>query len=102
MEQGWEEAAGQGRAAPGGHLSWRASGPAWGVPFSHVPAPGFLWGREQRRAGALSTASQHFLLPPRQGLTFVSVHDCYWTHALTVDVMNQVKVSRGPREQGSC
>ncbi|KAH0625808.1 hypothetical protein JD844_034088 [Phrynosoma platyrhinos] len=25
-----------------------------------------------------------------QGLTFVSVHDCYWTHALTVDIMNQV------------
>ncbi|NWY05048.1 RPOM protein, partial [Nothoprocta ornata] len=25
-----------------------------------------------------------------QGLTFVSVHDCYWTHALTVDVMNQI------------
>lgn len=33
------------------------------------------------------------LPPPRKGLTFVSVHDCYWTHALTVDVMNQVKVS---------
>lgn len=30
------------------------------------------------------------LPPPRKGLTFVSVHDCYWTHALTVDVMNQV------------
>ncbi|XP_060089470.1 LOW QUALITY PROTEIN: DNA-directed RNA polymerase, mitochondrial [Heteronotia binoei] len=27
---------------------------------------------------------------PRRGLTFVSVHDCYWTHALTVDIMNQV------------
>ncbi|XP_072517016.1 DNA-directed RNA polymerase, mitochondrial [Salminus brasiliensis] len=24
------------------------------------------------------------------GLTFVSVHDCYWTHALTVDTMNKV------------
>ncbi|XP_053369453.1 DNA-directed RNA polymerase, mitochondrial [Clarias gariepinus] len=24
------------------------------------------------------------------GLTFVSVHDCYWTHALTVDIMNKV------------
>lgn len=43
------------------------------------------------------------LLPPRQGLTFVSVHDCYWTHALTVDVMNQVKVSsRVLYEQRSC
>lgn len=26
------------------------------------------------------------------GLTFVSVHDCYWTHALTVDTMNKVSV----------
>ncbi|KAK1157113.1 DNA-directed RNA polymerase, mitochondrial isoform X1 [Acipenser oxyrinchus oxyrinchus] len=24
------------------------------------------------------------------GLTFVSVHDCFWTHAVTVDVMNKV------------
>ncbi|XP_062419499.1 DNA-directed RNA polymerase, mitochondrial [Pungitius pungitius] len=24
------------------------------------------------------------------GLTFVSVHDCFWTHALTVDTMNQI------------
>ncbi|CAN9500557.1 unnamed protein product [Ophioblennius macclurei] len=24
------------------------------------------------------------------GLTFVSVHDCFWTHAITVDVMNKV------------
>ncbi|XP_048108614.1 DNA-directed RNA polymerase, mitochondrial isoform X2 [Alosa alosa] len=24
------------------------------------------------------------------GLTFVSVHDCFWTHAATVDTMNQV------------
>uniref|UniRef100_UPI00398F7099 DNA-directed RNA polymerase, mitochondrial isoform X2 n=1 Tax=Pristiophorus japonicus TaxID=55135 RepID=UPI00398F7099 len=24
------------------------------------------------------------------GLTFVSVHDCFWTHAFTVDVMNKV------------
>ncbi|XP_076880297.1 DNA-directed RNA polymerase, mitochondrial [Brachyhypopomus gauderio] len=24
------------------------------------------------------------------GLTFVSVHDCYWTHAVTVDVMNKM------------
>lgn len=30
------------------------------------------------------------LLPSRQGLTFVSVHDCYWTHACSVDMMNQV------------
>uniref|UniRef100_A0A671SGJ4 DNA-directed RNA polymerase n=1 Tax=Sinocyclocheilus anshuiensis TaxID=1608454 RepID=A0A671SGJ4_9TELE len=26
----------------------------------------------------------------RAGLTFVSVHDCYWTHAVTVDTMNRV------------
>ncbi|XP_077834811.1 DNA-directed RNA polymerase, mitochondrial isoform X6 [Macaca mulatta] len=26
----------------------------------------------------------------RKGLTFVSVHDCYWTHAADVAVMNQV------------
>nr|XP_055103597.1 DNA-directed RNA polymerase, mitochondrial-like isoform X16 [Symphalangus syndactylus] len=26
----------------------------------------------------------------RKGLTFVSVHDCYWTHAADVSVMNQV------------
>uniref|UniRef100_A0AAQ4NS14 DNA-directed RNA polymerase n=1 Tax=Gasterosteus aculeatus aculeatus TaxID=481459 RepID=A0AAQ4NS14_GASAC len=24
------------------------------------------------------------------GLTFVSVHDCFWTHALTVDTMNKI------------
>ncbi|XP_031724133.1 DNA-directed RNA polymerase, mitochondrial isoform X3 [Anarrhichthys ocellatus] len=24
------------------------------------------------------------------GLTFISVHDCFWTHALTVDTMNKV------------
>ncbi|MGH0173439.1 UNVERIFIED_CONTAM: hypothetical protein FKN15_065429 [Acipenser sinensis] len=27
---------------------------------------------------------------PCAGLTFVSVHDCFWTHAVTVDVMNKV------------
>lgn len=26
----------------------------------------------------------------RKGLTFVSVHDCFWTHAADVGVMNQV------------
>ncbi|MBN3323041.1 RPOM protein, partial [Atractosteus spatula] len=24
------------------------------------------------------------------GLTFVSVHDCFWTHAVTVDIMNKI------------
>ncbi|XP_062816381.1 DNA-directed RNA polymerase, mitochondrial isoform X2 [Anolis carolinensis] len=41
-----------------------------------------------------SLDSTHMMLTSlhchRQGLTFVSVHDCYWTHALTVDVMNRV------------
>ncbi|NWV14859.1 RPOM protein, partial [Ptilonorhynchus violaceus] len=41
-----------------------------------------------------SLDSTHMMLTAlhclRKGLTFVSVHDCYWTHALTVDVMNQV------------
>ncbi|NXW07556.1 RPOM protein, partial [Fregetta grallaria] len=51
------------------------------------------WASRQQakaRQGALSATSWHLLLPPRQGLTFVSVHDCYWTHALTVDIMNQI------------
>lgn len=26
----------------------------------------------------------------RKGLTFVSVHDCFWTHAADVAIMNQV------------
>lgn len=26
----------------------------------------------------------------RKGLTFVSVHDCFWTHAADVPIMNQV------------
>ncbi|KAF8773555.1 DNA-directed RNA polymerase like protein [Argiope bruennichi] len=26
----------------------------------------------------------------RQGITFVSVHDCYWTHASTVEIMNKI------------
>ncbi|KAM6294948.1 DNA-directed RNA polymerase, mitochondrial [Aegotheles albertisi] len=41
-----------------------------------------------------SLDSTHMMLTAlhclRQGLTFVSVHDCYWTHALTVDTMNQI------------
>ncbi|XP_009978614.1 PREDICTED: DNA-directed RNA polymerase, mitochondrial, partial [Tauraco erythrolophus] len=41
-----------------------------------------------------SLDSTHMMLTAlhclRQGLTFVSVHDCYWTHAFTVDVMNQI------------
>ncbi|XP_013913368.1 PREDICTED: DNA-directed RNA polymerase, mitochondrial-like [Thamnophis sirtalis] len=26
----------------------------------------------------------------KAGLTFVSVHDCFWTHAATVDLMNKI------------
>ncbi|XP_051765316.1 DNA-directed RNA polymerase, mitochondrial isoform X1 [Ctenopharyngodon idella] len=41
-----------------------------------------------------SLDSTHMMLTSlhcyRAGLTFVSVHDCYWTHALTVDTMNRV------------
>uniref|UniRef100_A0A8C0HM39 DNA-directed RNA polymerase n=1 Tax=Buteo japonicus TaxID=224669 RepID=A0A8C0HM39_9AVES len=41
-----------------------------------------------------SLDSTHMMLTAlhclRQGMTFVSVHDCYWTHALTVDIMNQI------------
>ncbi|XP_007952775.1 DNA-directed RNA polymerase, mitochondrial [Orycteropus afer afer] len=41
-----------------------------------------------------SLDSTHMMLTAlhcyRKGLTFVSVHDCYWTHAADVPVMNQV------------
>uniref|UniRef100_A0A8C1L359 DNA-directed RNA polymerase n=1 Tax=Cyprinus carpio TaxID=7962 RepID=A0A8C1L359_CYPCA len=41
-----------------------------------------------------SLDSTHMMLTSlhcyRAGLTFVSVHDCYWTHAVTVDTMNRV------------
>ncbi|XP_077834825.1 DNA-directed RNA polymerase, mitochondrial isoform X19 [Macaca mulatta] len=41
-----------------------------------------------------SLDSSHMMLTAlhcyRKGLTFVSVHDCYWTHAADVAVMNQV------------
>ncbi|NWW92343.1 RPOM protein, partial [Rhynochetos jubatus] len=41
-----------------------------------------------------SLDSTHMMLTAlhclRQCLTFVSVHDCYWTHARTVDIMNQI------------
>jgi hypothetical protein len=39
------------------------------LPLSHAPPP---------------------VLPFSAGLTFVSVHDCFWTHAVTVDTMNKV------------
>ncbi|XP_068958066.1 DNA-directed RNA polymerase, mitochondrial [Petaurus breviceps papuanus] len=41
-----------------------------------------------------SLDSTHMMLTAlychRKGLTFVSVHDCFWTHASTVDIMNEV------------
>ncbi|XP_068599627.1 DNA-directed RNA polymerase, mitochondrial [Brachionichthys hirsutus] len=41
-----------------------------------------------------SLDSTHMMLTAlycyRAGLTFVSVHDCFWTHALTVDTMNKI------------
>lgn len=41
-----------------------------------------------------SLDSTHMMLTSlhlwRSGLTFASVHDCYWTHACTVDPMNRV------------
>ncbi|KAF4520387.1 hypothetical protein B566_EDAN012892 [Ephemera danica] len=41
-----------------------------------------------------SLDSSHMMLTSlfceRQGITFVSVHDCYWTHPSTVDIMNEV------------
>lgn len=41
-----------------------------------------------------SLDSSHMMLTSlycqRQGITFVSVHDCYWTHPSTVDAMNRI------------
>ncbi len=41
-----------------------------------------------------SLDSSHMMLTSlhaeQAGITFVSVHDCYWTHPSTVEVMNRV------------
>ena len=41
-----------------------------------------------------SLDSSHMMLTSlhclHAGITFVSVHDCFWTHAATVDAMNKV------------
>lgn len=41
-----------------------------------------------------SLDSSHMMLTSlnceRAGITFVSVHDCYWTHPSTVNIMNKV------------
>lgn len=43
-----------------------------------------------------SLDSSHMMLTSlnceRAGITFVSVHDCYWTHASTVHLMNKVNI----------
>ncbi|CAH2014745.1 unnamed protein product [Acanthoscelides obtectus] len=41
-----------------------------------------------------SLDSSHMMLTSlhceRAGVTFVSVHDCYWTHPSTVHIMNKI------------
>ncbi|MGP1956077.1 MAG: DNA-directed RNA polymerase [Arsenophonus sp. NC-PY1-MAG3] len=41
-----------------------------------------------------SLDSSHMMLTSlhceQQGITFVSVHDCFWTHPSNVPIMNQV------------
>jgi DNA-directed RNA polymerase len=41
-----------------------------------------------------SLDSSHMMLTSlfceREGITFVSVHDCFWTHPSSVDIMNKV------------
>lgn len=43
-----------------------------------------------------SLDSSHMMLTSlhceREGLTFISVHDCFWTHACTVADMNKVRI----------
>lgn len=41
-------------------------------------------GTEQAAAASLGISLA------RRGLTFVSVHDCFWTHAADIPVMNEV------------
>lgn len=42
-----------------------------------------------------SLDSSHMMLTSifceHAGITYVSVHDCYWTHPCTVEIMNKVK-----------
>ena len=45
--------------------------------------------REETSRRGVSTGAPHCCC--RKGLTFVSVHDCFWTHAADVAVMNQVQ-----------
>lgn len=54
---------------------------------------GWGWGLRRRGGG---TALDCALLCRRKGLTFVSVHDCFWTHAADVATMNQVPALSHP------
>lgn len=46
--------------------------------------------RTRFRAVAGQTAVSPRISLSRKGLTFVSVHDCFWTHAADIPVMNEV------------
>lgn len=50
-----------------------------------------------------SLDSSHMMLTSmfceRSGITFVSVHDCYWTHPSTVHIMNKVCYARKKQTQ---
>lgn len=45
-----------------------------------------------------SLDSSHMMLTSinceKSGITFVSVHDCYWTHPCTADQMNKVCINQ--------
>lgn len=45
-----------------------------------------------------SLDSSHMMLTSlyceQAGITFMSVHDCFWTHPCTVDVMNRVRITK--------
>lgn len=46
--------------------------------------------RTRFRAVAGQAAISLRIFLSRKGLTFVSVHDCFWTHAADIPVMNEV------------
>lgn len=48
-------------------------------------------------AGAGQAATSLGISLSRKGLTFVSVHDCFWTHATDIPVMNEVCLLPDPR-----
>jgi hypothetical protein len=67
-----------------------------GAPWTLCPM-GKVWLAQVHGTGSRSYSggtrhpSHGRSLLPRKGLTFVSVHDCFWTHAADVPVMNQVR-----------